>query len=324
MADDTRFDELLTSPLDQPDSFRVWWPLIVGVAIGVAGAIAGYWLASSETTAPADGAATTSTTAVTATVPSGAVEATAFPPGYVDVTDLVAVKPFAAVVVEDTIHVAFTTAVRRGFDQDQATPFNGGRWVLETVSGTEVESTGVASTYNAPGAFTVVFPWTEAVPPEPAVLRLVEGLTFFDDQGETDVPFTGLPMTVDAFTVAELPVTTVTVDDLTVTEDEAVLTWSSSDAIPVGASFTVFLNDPSQNSVAQYYEQTGFFFGAFGERRLPEQTTGTVTLPRDRVFQGLAGVETASQMRVFASLAYTVSFPASAEFDVSDLPIVSR
>jgi hypothetical protein len=325
MADETRLDELLTSPLDQPDSFRVWWPLIVGVAVGVAGAIAGYWLASSDDPAAAEFATTTSSTVVTTTLPASVqADEAAFPTGYVAVTDLIAVKPFAAVVVEEALHIAFTTAVRRGFDPDEATPFNGGRWLLATASGAEIESSGTASTFNAPGAFTVVFPWTEGEEPEPTTLTLVEGVTFFDDQGETNVPFTGLPMTVDAFTIADLPVTSVTVDSLTVTEDAAVLTWSSSDGIPVGATFTVFLADQSQNTVGQYYEQGSFFFGGFGEREIPEQTSGAVTMQRDTSFQGPAAFEKASELRVFASLAYTVSFPASAEFDVTDLPIVSR
>ncbi|RPI21286.1 MAG: hypothetical protein EHM57_06820 [Actinobacteria bacterium] len=323
MADDPGFDELLASPFDQPDSFRVWWPLIVGMAIGVAGVLIGYLAASADASDPVAATTTTAATTVTTTsIPGVALDETSFPPGYSPVSGMVAVKPFAAVIHEDTVQIAFATAVRRGFDEDLATPFNGGRWVLETGSGTSVESTGVSSTFNAPGAFTVVFPWSEAAPPQPAVLRLVEGLTFFDEQGEGEIPFTGLPMTVGGMTLAELPVTTVTVDDLTVTEDEAVLTWSSSEAVPVGTTFTVVLEDASQNTVAQYYDQGGFFFAAFGERRIPDQSSGTVTLPRDRAFQAFAGVETATQARVYVSLEYTVAFPAEAEFDVSELPVI--
>jgi hypothetical protein len=323
MADDTRLDELLSSPLDQPDSFRVWWPLIAGVAVGVVGALGGYWLASSDPAA-VDAATTVPSSSTTTTVLADDAANVAYPVGFIEVVDLVAVKPHTAVVYGDSVHIAVSTAVRRGFDATQTAPFNGGRWVLETAGGQIIESRGVVTTFNTPGTFSVVFPWEANDPPEPATLRLVEGLNIVGGQDEITIPYEGLPADAASIEAVELAGTTLVIESITVTEDEAVIDWSSSSGTPIAPSFTLSLVASNQNQVAVWYEPGNFFFGPLGEQSIPETTSGTVTLPRDRGLQSPDDVAAGTTLRLFTSANSVLSFPATAEFDVSQLPVITR
>lgn len=325
MADDTRLDELLSSPLDQPDSFRVWWPLIAGVALGVVGALVGYQIASSDP-APAETATTATTQApATSTTAPDDGSAAAYPTGYVEVADLVAVRPVTAIVYADTVHVAFSTAVRRGFDSTQSTPFNGGRWVMETADGASVESRGVVTTFGSPGAFSIVFPWESPDPPQPTLLRLVEGINVAGGQDEVAISYDGFPAEAQSVTAMELAGTALIIDSIIVDEDEATIQWSSSEGTPVSASFTVSLVDGSGVGVATWYDQgAAFFFDPFGEQGIPEQSSGSVTLPRDRNLQAPDEIAAGTELRVFTSGYSAIPFPATAEFDATELPIVSR
>jgi hypothetical protein len=323
MADDNRLDQLLSSPLDQPDSFRVWWPLIAGVALGVAGALLGYVIASSDT-APSAAETTTTTTVTSPAAPSDDGSTVAYPPGYIEVADLVAVRPVTAIVYGDSVHVAFSTAVRRGFDSTQSTPFNGGRWILETTDGLAVESRGVVTSFNSPGAFSIVFPWESDEPLEPATLRLVEGFNVAGNQDEATIPFEGLPATAESVEALELAGTTLVIDAISVTEDEAMLVWSSSAGTAVDPSFTVSLVDSTGNGVAAWYGQGDFFFDPLGEQGMPEESSGTVTLPRDRNLEAPDDIPSGTELRVFTSAQSAVTFPATAEFDVSELLVVTQ
>lgn len=101
-------------------------------------------------------------------------EATAFPDGYVAVSDTVAVKPTRITSYGDQVLVSMTSVVRRGIDRNAVEPFMGGRWVLETASGVTIESIGTAFKDDVGGAFTAVFPVNGSDDIVPIRLRLVE------------------------------------------------------------------------------------------------------------------------------------------------------
>lgn len=321
MAD--RFQELLRSPLDEPDAgFRAWWPLLAGIALGGLLFLVGYMVAGSGE-AEAVASATTSTTiedvSTTTTVPPAD-----FPPGYTAISDLVAVKPQYAVDTGGTLQVAMTTATLRGIDPSNSTPFEGGLWELDTADGTTLEGRGTAIDFNVPGAFSVIFSYEGDEPPVPDELRLVSGFTVLDDFDELAFEFSGFPFELRGEEVLAVPPgDALVIDELVLGEDGATVAWSTRTGTPVNVSLTLYTTEPSGEVIAQYYDPVSpGFFGPFAESVEPTESSGLMSLPRDPGFRPAGSEVAPSRVTLHVGVSFIRTYPASATLDVSGIEIV--
>lgn len=150
---DVDYEELFQSPLDDPETGPGWGPGIAGLGVGIALALLASLAFGGGSEPPAAVADSTSPPTATSTP-----IAANFPTGYVEIVDGLAARPSELIRDEDTITLAFTTAVERG--SDPLTPIYpvGGTWWLESIDGDGVESSRHILGRYSPAAFSVEFP----------------------------------------------------------------------------------------------------------------------------------------------------------------------
>jgi hypothetical protein len=202
------------------------WAMVVGIVAGAAAVVAGFWVVRSTEGADVV-AASPSTTTTTEAV--AAPEEMAFPPGYVPVTDLVAVRPAAGVEADDTLIITMTTAVRRGLDPAHTTPFQSGRWTLETTGGYTLESGGTAFDPPVPGTFSVLFPLGGRTDAQPVRLVLDESWQRDDRYETVDLGTVELPFELAEPIDVDLGATTLGIDGLVIASDFASMHWFTTD-----------------------------------------------------------------------------------------------
>lgn len=190
---DIDYEELFRSPLDDPAAETGW-------AVGVGGLMAGILTAVLISAVLGGGGETESASdSPPALIPSTsspgpAAIATEFPPGFLEYVPGLGIRPSELLLGDETITLAFTTAVARGGDPlDPIWPI-GGTWWLETADGTGVESSRVILGRFSPGVFAVEFPATP-FPADAGFSRatMIEKWNQRQVAGSATVPFDGEP-----------------------------------------------------------------------------------------------------------------------------------
>jgi hypothetical protein len=325
MSDDrSSFDELLRSPFAPAPGdpagpgHRFSWQLVATIAVGALAIIVGYVVTGGEGTAV--GATTTTTVVTTTQAPSTTVATEGpvdFPPGFVEVSDMIAIKPEYIIDTGDQLIVSFTTASRRGFED--AGGFYGGDWVLETAAGDELTAAGITSSPVVPGSFSVQFAKEGEVAPER--MYLVSKWEVDHRDGSIEIPFTGTPFESSDISVDLGGGVVLTLDQLTIGETSGQATWSFDGAGDRGGVLSgLFVTvGPSSAPAAVYYQSDGGFdpFGGFDSADVA--TSGTSNLTR----QGDAGTnEDTLSIQVSATLIGTL--PADLSFDLAEVPGLDR
>jgi hypothetical protein len=226
---DADYRELLVSPFDQPQQ-RSWWPLIVGMMVGVIAVGLIFVVGDDESEADGLQAATSDFTTPSATVavPVDLVvteDSSPFPSDYFAISATEAVKPHNAVVVGDQIVVSMTTAYARGLDREVEPLFVGGSWALDMSSGETFKSENIVFGVDVLGVFSVIFdvPFDEAN--QPKTLRLV-GL--WDSVTSTE----SVVLPIDELPSPEAPLSvpfdnyTLRIDDVGVYPDGVEIAWA--------------------------------------------------------------------------------------------------
>ena len=130
--------------------------------------------------------------------PGMTADPTPFPAGFTPVSDGEAVKPNRIIQYGDQLLVSMTSVVRRGLDPVDMDPLIGGRWILETASGSTMESIGMTFDDHIPGAFAVVFPMTPDGQLEFTRLQLTERWQPVTEGGESAAgSIEGIPWRLD-------------------------------------------------------------------------------------------------------------------------------
>ncbi len=319
------FDDLLRSPFDpapgevRPPMRRVPWELVAGIAIGALAIIGGYLVASGDTTTAETTTTTsiaTTTEAPSTTVVSGETDV-AFPPGFVEVNDMMGIKPEYIIDTGDQLIVSFITASRRGFED--AAGFYGGDWVLETAAGEELTAAGVTTSPVVPGSFSVQFAKDGEVVPER--LYLVSKWEVDHRDGFIEIPFTGTPFESSDISVDLGGGIVLMLDQLTIGETSGQVSWSFDGAGDRGGALSgLFVTvGPSSAPAAIYYQSDGGFdpFGGFDSADVA--TSGTSNLAR----QGDAGTND-DTLSIEVSATLIGILPADFSFDLTEVPGLDR
>lgn len=324
------FDELMRSPFDpasgesRPSRRRVPWELVAGIAVGAVAMIGGYVVASDDAptqaiTTTTTIATTTSSLATTAPVDTPVV----FPPGFVEVTDMIGIKPEYMIDTGDELVIAFTTATRRGFEATEG--FDGGDWVLETASGEELHASGITSSVAVAGSFSVQFAKEGEVTPER--IRLTSRWELDYRGGSAEIPFTGIP-----FEAAEVAVdlgagVSLVLERLSLGQTDGEVAWSLDGAGDRGAVINVYLLVGGGQSPSAVYSGSGdrsfggggFFdpFIAFDPSDLA--TEGVLTLTWSD-----AGGSSQDPLSIEVSATVVGTIAADLAFDLQGLPGLER
>lgn len=306
---------ILHSPLDDPDPPAEWPPLIGGILVGGLVVIGGYLAASGNSEQAAPAMTTTSQVAppTTAVVVEAGDEA--FPPGFAALTDVVGGKPVYAIQFDDELVVSVATATRRGFENDGS--FDGGEWVLETVAGETAESSAVVFDAFLDGAFSVVFP-VEAGSGLRA-LRLVERWAANPRSGSATVEPAAVPGAVPDVTVELGGGAAIRFSEIDLSESGGSLSWELTGATT--SEVDVVLRAVRGDVDLAVYSSTGDvrFFPTVP--RLERLTEGRINLERNQGSGSDPGETTALVFDVDVTL--VVALPATAEWDVAGLPVVT-
>lgn len=312
---DVDFSEILHSPLDDRPARSSWWPVIVGLVLGAAAVLGGYVLTASDEAAPV-------TTTVAATTPPSdepagvPVDEVAFPPGYVPLTEVVALAPVSAIAVDEELLVGVSSVVRRGFDPEGGLTI-AGSWVLETAAGETITSTGAVVDPATPGLFSVIFSNPGDV--ELRTLRMIERWDPDPRSGSQTAAVEPLPGTVAGPVVLDLGGgVTLDVTDITIGERIADLTWELAGTTR-GGDVRVALRVQSDGADLGLYFPAGDLF--FTREALdPDETAGTIGLQRDQGLQG--DLATATDIVIEADVTLVVGTPVDLEFDVTGIEVV--
>ncbi|MDJ0954282.1 MAG: hypothetical protein QNJ81_11445 [Acidimicrobiia bacterium] len=306
------YEELIRSPLDDvPEKSGTGWSVLIGglglgMALGLLVAL-GLGGGDDEPAVAADPATTTSTTAAPVAEPSE------YPVGFVELGAGFAAKSGEVILGDELITVAFTAAARRGDDpQDVAWPV-GGSWLLESASGTVVESSRVVVGRFSPAAFTVQFP---AQPfngeTEFSGTSAIERWDTEVFTGSVQIPFGGEPFVAPE--TISIPVNqdvTLIVPTLKLGRFLGSAAWQTVGA-PLGTTVAV---------VATLLDENGEVIGSY--ERFPENLdpadSGVIEIYWSEPFPiGQEG-------GVTVSLEYTVGVveesPVSVSFDLSNVPV---
>ncbi len=187
------YEELIRSPLDDLDEStgNGWSVAVLGAVLGL-----GFgFLLTVGIGGGSDEAVTTITTPTTAVTLPEPIAAD-YPPGYSEIAPGLAVLGHEVILDDEVTTVAFTSAVKRGEDPVAARWPAGGTWILETGSGTTIESARVVVGRFSPGAFAIQFP-TTALGGETDFnsVRVVERWDVDQFVGSVEIPFGGEPFT---------------------------------------------------------------------------------------------------------------------------------
>lgn len=195
---DIDYEELFRSPLDDPDVSESprWGPPGAGLLVGIGmvlllGALSA---GSGADTLPVDG-----TTSSTTIAPAVAGPVTQYPPGYQEFVPGLGIRAEEVIGGEETITVAFTTAVERGGDPLEPLWPVGGTWWLAATDGSGAESDRVVLGRFSPGVFSVVFPSAAfADAPDPSAISMIERWDHPTVTGSSSFPFDGEPYVMSA------------------------------------------------------------------------------------------------------------------------------
>ncbi len=304
------YEELIRSPLDDlPEKSGAGWSVLLGgIGLGLAlGLLVTLGLGGGDDEPVAAADTSTSTTA------ASVAEPTEYPDGFVELAAGFAAKSGEVILGDELITVAFTTSARRGEDpQDVAWPV-GGNWLLESVSGTVVESSRVVVGRFSPSAFSVQFP---AQPfngeTEFSGTSAIERWDTEVFTGSTQIPFDGEPFV--ALETISIPVNqdvTLIVPSLELGRFLGSAEWQIAGA-PLGTTVAI---------VATLLDENGDVIGSY--ERFPENLdptdSGVIEIYWSEPFPiGQEG-------GVTVSLEYTVGVveesPVSVTFDLSDVPV---
>ena len=304
------YAELFKSPLDdEPDdrSSR-WGPIAVGL---IAGVLAVGALSLVDGTAESEAPPTTATP--TTPIAASSPEVLLYPPGFTEIAPGLAAQPFELIRADDTLLVAFHTAVERDSSPtDVAWPI-GGSWWLGSAGDTGVESSRVVLGRSSPGVFTVEFPRSEVSDGGTVgAIRMIERWDLLTETGSEQVPFSGEP-----YEMAEplsIPVSrqaTLVVDELQLGRFLGRVDWSldGSDG-PIGrVLIEVTLLDATGTEVGTY--------GAFPEILDPAGSGVTEIFWQEPFPQGQEGAITA-EVRYTVGLVDVVSTDIG--FDLQSVP----
>jgi len=304
------YEELLRSPLDDADK-RVgpgWATLVAGVVVGlIAGYLATGWVDGGSEVAVTTSSSTTTTT----TIPE--VNSPDYPAGYVEVAPSLAAEVNEVILGDNLITLSLTTAVERGQNPTEVGWPIGGVWILESATGTAVESSRVVVGRYSPGAFSIHFP-AEAFAGETEFVRLnlVERWDTDRYAGSIETPFDGEPFTAPE--ILSTPINqdvTLFIPDLRLGRFLGVLGWETT-----GAEFGTTVR-----IVATLYDENGDEVGSY--QRVPEIIDPGESGYMDIHWGGPFPI--GQEGAVSVALEYTVGVvertPISVEFDIADVPV---
>lgn len=304
------YAELFKSPLDdQPDSReRRWGPIIGGLIVGILVVGALDLLNDSD-----EAAASPTTTAPTTTLAAFPPTMLQYPPGFAEIAPGLAAQPFELIRSDDTVLVAFHTALQRDSDPvDTAWPI-GGSWWLETAEDTGVQSSRVVLGRFSPGVFAVEFPRSGDVGEASAIgVRMIERWDLATETGAEQVPFDSEPYVMpEPLTIPFSTRATLVIDRLELGAFLGRLDWrlDGSDG-PIGRVVVeVTLLDATGDEVGTY--------GAFPAILDPSNSGVTELSWLEPFPQGQEGAVT-------AEVRYTVGlvdvFAADVGFDLQGVP----
>lgn len=314
MADDVDLGAILGSPLDEPETGGAWWPLVVGIGLGALAVVGGYAVAGGG---DADVVTTTTTLAPTTTTRGVDPAEVSFPPGYEPLTDVVALAPVSAVVVEDELVVGVSFVTRRGFDPEGAV-LGSGAWVLETETGQTVVSSGSVFDPLTPGVFSVVFP-----DPGEAGLRAMRMTERWQPDTRSiaaTVAAQGLPGSLPGPVDIDLGgETTLIITRLDVGERTADLEWELT-GTPRGGDVRLGIRVQEDGAdLAPYFPSPGLFFTPHA---LDIDLSGAISLQRDQ--NAAADLAAATTVLIEGEVTLVTALPADLTFDVTEMPIAGR
>lgn len=194
---DIDYEELFRSPLDDPDGSEPpgWGSSGAGLLIGIGMVLVlGALRAGTGAETPAVDASTSTTTTSAVAGP-----ATPYPPEYQEFVPGLGIRAEEVIGGEETITVAFTTAVERGGDPLEPLWPIGGTWWLAATDGSGAESDRVVLGRLSPGVFSVVFP-SEAFADasDPSAITMIERWDHPTVTGSSSLPFDGEPYVMPA------------------------------------------------------------------------------------------------------------------------------
>jgi hypothetical protein len=186
------YAELFQSPLDDEPGGRGgrWGPIAGGLIAGVL-VIAGIaMLDSSDEIVPATATMAPTTTTIAASAP----EEPSYPPGFTEIAPGLAAQPYELIRQDDSLLVAFHTAVRRDTDPGDVAWLIGGSWWLGGSDDSGIESSRVVLGRSSPGGFAVEFPRSggggEA---GVSTVRMIDRWDLEAESGVEQIPFDGEP-----------------------------------------------------------------------------------------------------------------------------------
>jgi hypothetical protein len=186
------YAELFQSPLDDEPGGRGgrWGPIAGGLIAGVlvVGGIA--MIDGSDEIVPATTTIAPTTTTIAASVP----EELSYPPGFTEIAPELAAQPYELIRQDDSLLVAFHTAVRRDTDPgDVAWPI-GGSWWLGGADDSGIEASRVVLGRSSPGGFAVEFPRLgDGGEAGVSTVRMIERWDLETESGVEQIPFDGEP-----------------------------------------------------------------------------------------------------------------------------------
>ena len=322
MSDEpSSLDDLLQSPFDPPranssdDQLRDWWPIVAGIAIGALAVLAGYLISSGDNSAAIETSASTTvatTTAAPATTSATGDTPVDFPAGFVEVTDMVGIKPEYMVDAGDQLVIAFTSATRRGFEA--VAGFDGGDWVLETSAGEELTASGIVTSIAVPGGFSVQFEKEGTVVPQR--IRLINRWEVDNRDGSIEIPFTGTPFEAIDRIVDLGGGMILKLERLALGEFDGEIDWSLDGAGERGGGVNIVVTVGNETSASAVYFERDGGFNPFGGQTLSDVATeGTIAL----TVQDQPG---AADESLLVDVAVTVvgTLAADAVFELADVP----
>ena len=301
------YAELFKSPLGEPDqSGNRWGPLAAGLVVGVLvmGALAVFGGAEPSPAEPTAAATTIPTTGVPA--------AQEYPPGFAEFAPGIAAQPFELIRSQESLLVAFHTAVQRGSNPADAAWPIGGTWWLENADGTGVESNRVIIGRFTPSLFSVEFPRSSGSDADARIIRMIERWDLETEIGSEQVPFDGEPFEIAAS--LSIPINsevTLVIDELQLGRFLGGVSWRlDGSEEPVGrVLIEVGLLDATGAEVGTY--------GAFPEILEPAGNGVTEIFWQEPFPQDQEGSVTA-EVRYSVGLVDVVA--ATTEFDLQGVP----
>ncbi len=303
------FETLLRSPLDDEPESKGWGSAVLGLIAGSVGVIGlsfilGLWATPGETPA------TMVTEAVVSATDSPGELTNSFPNGFSEIGGSIAMKPTATVAGDTGFIVSFATATNRDADPETTPVPLGGRWQLESTSGSVASAARLVYDRLHTGVIGVEF---AGYPSDGDILRMTERWDPDERTGSASFSFTGTPFTTtDAVNIDLGDDVALHLTRVELGRHLGRIVWTLSGfGEPTGvAAFAVAIINQQGATVGDYVSMPSL--------RDPTRSSGVVDLFWDRGFN--AHPDEGNIVEITASVQLVSPEPIDVVFDLETVP----